>query len=707
VKIGPTCVEENSMTAQSVYSVCPHDCPDTCGAITRVEGGRAITFVANPDHAITRGWLCAKVNDYLAHVYHPDRLRYPLRRTGNKGAAPEWKRISWGEAISVISEKWRKIIDRHGAEAILPYSYSGTLGLVQMDVCNTRFWNRLGASRLIRAICGSACEFAIGATLGGRRGVPYHHVLDSEMLIIWGANPVSTGPHLMPFIRKAHRRGCELVVIDPRRSRTARGADLHLAPRPGSDAALALGIARVIVDRGLHAPDWLRSHAFGWERLEKRLDEYPLERVAKITGVDGGVIEELAIRYATRKPSLIKFADGINRNRNGGQTVRALCILPAITGQYGVRGAGICYSTSDYFNWDHAALHHREACPAPGRKINMNRLGAALTGEVTDPPVMSLYVFGANPIASAPNAGLIAEGLMRQDLFTVVHELFMTDTADYADIVLPATSQLEHTDLHRGYGHTVLAYNQAAISPLDECKSNWETLGLIASAMGFDEPWLHQTADQVIDEMITKTAAHAPELKGVDLNRLKSEGTVPMTLDYEVPYADLQFRTPSGKVELYCQSLAERFGADPLPAWTESPDTALPPIGRDGAEALELLSPASHHFVSSSFANQHELARREGAPTLQLHPKDAKSRGIVSGDRVEVINSRGWFKLEARVSEDVIPGVVVTYKGFWAKWNGGRNLNWTTSDTLADLAGQSTFHTNRVWVNKVEDRRAS
>ncbi|HSS64660.1 MAG TPA: molybdopterin-dependent oxidoreductase, partial [Gammaproteobacteria bacterium] len=537
--------------------------------------------------------------------------------------------------------------------------------------------------------------------------VPYHHVLDSRMLIIWGANPVSTAPHLMPFIRKAHRRGCEVVVVDPRRSRTARGADLHVAPRPGSDAALALGIARVIVDEKLHDPQWLNVHASGWERLEQRLEEYPLGRVAEITGVDAGVIEGLAIRYATRKPSLIKFADGINRNRNGGQTVRALCALPAITGQYGVRGAGVCYSTSDYFSWNHAAMHHREGCPAPGRKINMNRLGAALTGEVTDPPVMSLYVYGANPVASSPNAGLIVEGLMREDLFTVVHELFMTDTADHADIVLPATSQLEHTDLHRGYGHTVLAYNRAAIPPLGECKSNWETLELIASAMGFDDSWLHQSADEIIDEMLTETAKHAPELKGIDLDRLQREGAVPLMLDDEVPYKDLRFRTPSGKVELYCRSLAERFDIDPLPAWTESPDAALSPPGYDSDDALDLLSPAPHHFVSSSFANQEALVRREGAPLLELHPDDAKSRGIVSGDRVEVINSRGSFELEAKVSEDVIPGVAVTYKGYWAKRNGGRNVNWTTSDVLADLAGQSTFHTNRVWVKKTGCRRVS
>ncbi len=690
------------MTAQSVYSVCPHDCPDTCGAITRVEDGCAVAFVANPDHEVTRGWLCAKVNDYLAHAYHPDRLRFPLRRTGPKGRAPVWTRISWDEAIGEISRRWREIIQRYGAQAILPYSYSGTLGLVQMDICNTRFWNRLGASRLIRAICGSACEFAVRATLGGRRGVPYHHVLDSEMLIVWGANPVSTGPHLMPFVRKAQRRGCEVVVIDPRRSRTARGADLHIAPRPGSDAALALGMARVIVNQRLHDPDWLDSHTLGWEAFEQRLKDYPLDRVAAITGVDPDVIERLAIRYATRKPSLIKFADGINRNRNGGQTVRALCALPAVTGQYGVRGAGVCYSTSDYFSWNHAAMHHREGCPAPGRKINMNRLGAALTGEVTDPPVMSLYVFGANPMASSPNAALIAEGLAREDLFTVVHELFMTDTADYADIVLPATSQLEHTDLHRGYGHTVLAYNQAAIPPLGECKSNWETLGLIAHAMGFEESWLHQSPDEIIVEMLSETAGHAPELRDIDLNRLKRQGAVPLTLDDEVPYADLRFRTPSGKVELYCESIANRFGIDPLPAWTESPDTAPPPEGLASEDALELLSPAPHHFVSSSFANQTELSRREGVPTLEMHSRDAERRGIGDGDRVEVFNRRGSFELQARVSEDVVPGVAVTFKGFWAKRNGGRNVNWTTSDTLADLAGQSTFHTNRVWVKKIE-----
>ena len=688
------------MSAKQVFSVCPHDCPDTCGAITRVEDGRAVAFLGDPEHPVTRGWLCAKVNDYLAHAYHPDRLRYPMRRTGAKGGDPGWQRISWEEAVTEIAGRWQDIGRRYGAEAILPYSYSGTLGLVQMDICNTRFWNRLGASRLIRAICGSACEFAVRATLGSRRSVPYDHVVDSRQIIVWGANPVSTGPHMMPFIRKAQRRGCELVVIDPRRSRTARGADLHIAPRPGSDAALALGMARAIVDQGLHDEAWLAANTNGWTAFRERLAEYPLERVAEITGVDAKTIADLARRYATRKPSLIKFADGINRNRNGGQSVRAICALPAVTGQYGVRAAGIAYSTSDYFHWNHAALHKREGCPPPGRKVNMNRLGAALTGEIDNPPIMSLYVFAANPAASSPNSRLIIEGLKRDDLFTVVHEQFLTDTADYADIVLPATSQLEHTDLHRGYGHTFLSYNEAALPPLEACRSNWETLGLLAGAMGFDEPALHQTPDEIIGEMLAASAPGAPELEGITLERLKREGTVAFTLDEAVPFADLKFGTPSGKVDLYSASLAERFGLDPLPGWIESPDLDPPPDGFDPGDALDLLSPAPHHFVSSSFANSPELNRREGGPALQINPRDAEARNIEDGDTVVAENRRGGFALRATVTGDVPPGVAVTYKGYWSKRHGGRNVNWTTSDTLADLAGQSTFHTNRVWVRK-------
>lgn len=692
------------MPTQHYYSVCPHDCPDTCGVLTEVEDGRAVRFRGDPRHPVTAGWLCAKVNPYLTHVYHPERLRHPLRRVGAKGGG-RWARVSWEEAIGEIAERWRRIIARYGAQAILPYSYSGTLGLVQMEVCNTRFWNRLGASRLLRTICGVAAESAVQATLGARHAPPYEHVRDSRLVLIWGHNPVSTAPHFMPHLRQARRRGCEVVVIDPRRTRTARGADLHVAPRPGTDAALALGMAHVIVAENRHEEHWLRAHTVGWEALRARLAAYPPERVAAITGLEEALIVELARRYATRRPALIRIADGINRNRNGGQSVRAICALPALTAQYGVRGGGLAYSTSDYIKWDRAALHHREGCPPKGRKVNMNRLGAALTGEVREPPIMSLYVYGSNPAAVAPNAGLVVTGLKRADLFTVVHEQFLTDTADLADIVLPATSQLEHTDLHRAYGHTVLGYNQAAVAPLGESKSNWEVLGLLARAMGFDEPWLQQTPDEVIDEILTATAAHTPALRGVTLARLQREGAVTLAVEPEVPFADLRFPTPSGKVELYCEALAEQ-GVDPLPAWVDNADAGSAPAGCASGDALELITPAAHHFVTSTFANHPELARREGEPIIEIHPRDAEARGIANGDRVRVENARGWCSLRAVVTEGVRRGVAASPKGFWSKHTGGRNVNWTTSDALADMAGQSTFHTNRVWVRRVPEEPA-
>ena len=438
-----------------------------------------------------------------------------------------------------------------------------------------------------------------------------------------------------------------------------------------------------------------------------RLADYDPAHVATITGLPEQAIIDLARRYATTRPGLIKIADGLQRRLNGGQTVRAICALPAITGQYGTQGGGLAYSTSGYLRWDSAALNHWAECPAPARSVNMNRLGAALLGEVTDPPVMSLFVFGANPATSSPNAGKIVEGLRREDLFTVVHELLMTDTAAYADIVLPATSQLEQTDLHKAYGHTLLTYNQPAIPPLGESKSNWAVMGLLAEALGFAEPWLHHSPDEVIEEILTATAAHHPALQGITLAKLKANGAVPLQLESTTPFADLRFPTPSGKVELYCETLA-RAGLDPLPGWIDRQDEpAPPPENHEPASApLTLISGAAHHFVSSSLAGQPGLLAREGAPFVEIHPADAAVRGISAGDTVIVENGRGWCRLRAVITDGVRPGVLASPKGRWARFdplaNGqkGRNINWTTSDALGDLAGQSTFHSNRVWVRK-------
>jgi anaerobic selenocysteine-containing dehydrogenase len=696
------------MSKQLIYGACPHDCPDTCGVITEVEEGRAVKFYADPEHPITEGWLCAKVRPYLERVYHPDRLQYPLLRVGPKGSG-QWQRITWDEALAEIGQRWGEIIERYGAAAILPYSYSGTLGLVQMGAASARLWSRLGASRLERSICGAAAEYAVESTLGVRQSQPYAEVIHSRLVIIWGHNPVSTAPHFMPHLVKAQRQGCRVVVIDPRRTRTARQADIHLAPRPGTDGVLALAMAHVIVKEGLHEEAWLEQHTVGWPQLRERLVDYPPERAAEITGLPLQTIIELARLYATTQPSLIKIADGLQRNLNGGQTVRAICALPALTGQYGLQGGGLSYSTSGYIKWNTRALFHWDECPPQARSINMNRLGVALLGEATDPPVMALYVFGANPVGVSPNAGKIVEGLKREDLFTVVHELFMTDTADYADIVLPATSQLEHVDLHKGYGHTFLTYNHPAISPLGESKSNWEVMSLLAKALGLTDPWLHQTPDEIIEEILTATAATNPALQGITLARLKSEPSIPLTLESTTPFANLKFPTPSGKVELYSETIA-KAGLDPLPGWVEDREDFSPPLATNGSELppLDLITSAAHHFVTSSMANQPNLIDREGVPFVEIHPDDAALRQIKNGDTVIIENGRGWCKLQAVVTEAIRPGVLASPKGRWARLDpfqngeGGRNVNWTVSDALADMAGQSTFHSNRVWVRRCD-----
>lgn len=700
-------------TTLRVRGACPHDCPDTCATITEVRDGTAVRFYADPGHPVTQGWLCAKVRPYLERVYSPDRLTHPLRRIGPKGSG-NWQRISWEDAITAITDRWKAIIAEHGAAAILPYSYSGTLGLLQNIVSASRLWNRMGASGLERSICGAAAERAVEATLGSRWAPDPADVLHSKLVIIWGHNPASTGPHFMPLLRRAQRQGAYVVVIDPRRTLTTGTADLHIRPRPATDGALALGLMHVIFSEGLHDEAWLEQHTIGWRELRERALEYPPERVAAITGVSAETIIDLARRYATTKPALLKSADGVQRHGNGGQTFRALCCLPAVVGQYGVQGGGLFYSTSGYAKWDSEVVGHASECPPTPRVINMNRLGAALTGEASDPPIMSLFVFAANPVTSTPNAGLIVQGLMREDLFTVVHEQFMTDTAQYADIVLPATTQLEQHDLHKGYGHRNLQYNHPAIPPLGECKSNWDMMRLLATGMGYQEPWLHEGAEEALRGIIDASRAINPFYAEMTLERLQAEGTVPLFFapGGEVPFADGRFPTPSGKVELRCDALRAE-GLDPLPEYVEPAEFAEQRRARrsdapidttaDPAAALVLISGASHHYVSSSFANQPSLMAKEGEPFIEINPADAAARGVCHGADVLIENARGWCKLRAVVTEDVPPGVAVAPKGSWSRLSRhGRNINWVTPDALADLAGQSTFHSNLVQIRPAE-----
>jgi len=651
---------------------------------------------------VTRGWLCAKVNRYLERVYHPERLLYPMRRVGPKGSA-EFVRISWDDAVSEIVGRWQEIIARSGAQCILPYSYAGTLGLVQGAVADSRLWNRLGACRLERAICGHAAEEAVQLTIGGRLAPSPETLLHSKLIMIWGSNPASTAPHIMPFLRQAQRKGSRVIVIDPIRTLTARSADQHVQPFPGTDAALALSMMHVIVTEGLHNLAWIAEHTLGWEWLLERILQYPPERGAQITGLAVETIIDLARMYASTTPALLRVTDGINRHTNGGQTVRTLLCLPALTGQYGLLGGGVMYSTSDWLKWDKIVLarEHEDVCPPAPRTLNMNRLGALLTGEA-DPPIYALYVYNANPAASAPNAGKVAEGLRRNDLFTVVHELFMTETARSADIVLPATSQLEHVDLHKPYGHMMLQYNTPAIAPLGEARSNWDVMRTLAQALGFQERWLRDDVETVIREIVEATAAQSSRLAGITLERLQVEGALPLHIpeDERVPFANGIFRTPSGKVEFYSDRAADK-GYDPVPDW--QPEAEMPLKRRRDTpvsnEYLPLLCPAAHHFISSTFGNQERMIAKEQAPTLQIHPLDAEARNIRSGQLVRVSNERGWCRLVAEVTEDVRPGVLATTTVWWPQFSPDRrNVNWTTSDRLADFNGGSTFYTNQVLV---------
>ena len=604
--------QSNGQHSATVFrGACPHDCPDTCAVLSTVENGIITSFVADPDHSVTDGWLCAKVRPYLGRVYAEDRLMHPLRRTGPKGS-DQWKPISWDDALSEIAERWQDIINRSGSEAILPYSYSGTLGLVEMGVASSRFWNRLGASGLERSICDAAATAAVLATIGAKWAPDPQDVLKSGMLIIWGHNPASTAPHFMPILREAQRNGTQVVVIDPRKTRTARSADLHLQPNPATDGALALGMAHVLFAEGLIDSQWIENHTVGWEALRGRVAHYPPDRVATITGLSAESIVSLARQYASNRPSMIKIADGVQRHGGGGQAVRSILTLPALTGQYGVRGGGLFYSQSGHIIWNAEAVGHAGQCHPPIRSINMNRLGAALLGEISDPPIESLYVFGANPVASTPNASAIVEGMMREDLFTVVHEQFMTDTARLADIVLPATTQVEHLDLHKPYGHRHLLLNTPAIAPQGECRSNWTVMQNLATAMGYDETWLHEDSETVIRSILAATRAENPYLTDITFERLQTEGSIPYAdgPNGSVPFADHRFPTPSGKVELFSETLAKQ-GSDPLPDYLEPAEFA----GRKNDDGqLMLLSGAAHHFVSSSMANQPALIAKEGSP---------------------------------------------------------------------------------------------
>ncbi len=692
----------------TVLTACPHDCPDACSIVARVKDGRLLGVAGNPLNPYTAGNLCRKVAHYEERVYSPDRVLYPLKRVGARGAG-EWRRFTWDEALNEIVLRWQEIIRRYGSEAILPYSYAGTMGLVNMDACTGRLWNRMASSRLARTICSTAAQTGYGYVYGASGGADPKDFVNSQFIICWGANLASTTVHMMPIVREAQRRGATFVVIDPFRTRTANAADWYIAPRPGTDAALALGMANVIFAKGLHDEAFLRERTVGWIEFRDRCASFTPDRVADITGIAAEEIVKLAVAYATQLPSAIRLGYGISRTSHGGSIIRAISTLPAVIGAWGHSGGGLLLSTSSHFKFNSAELWRPDLRVSPQdmsavhwnrdtpRTINMNQIGDALL-DLQDPPIMSMFVFNSNPAAVAPDSARVRKGLMRDDLFLVVHEQMMTDTANLADIVLPATSQLECLDIMRSYGHLYVNLCTPAIPPLGESRANIDVQNALAHAMGFTDSAFDQDAEAIIRAALQ---SDSPLMQGITYERLQMEGFVRLNTEETpwVPYkAGHDFATKSGRVELY-SAAAEKDGYDPLP------DYYPPAESRDGDPELasrypiNLLSPAAHHFLNSTFSNIDSLRKSEREPRIWLSPKDCEERSIEDGMSVRVWNDRGEVILAAVVSDRVKPGVAWSPSLWWHRDSPhGANVNVLTSQRVTDMGGGSTFHTNLIQV---------
>jgi anaerobic selenocysteine-containing dehydrogenase len=670
--------------------------------LVTVEDGRATRLRGDPDHPFTRGFLCQKVSRYLERVYHPGRLKYPMVRSGPKGRG-EFRRVSWEDAIGLIADRFRAIAgSADGPQAILPYSYAGTMGKLQGESLGGRLFHRLGASLLDRTICASAGAAGCDITLGTRAAIDPEAVIHSRYIINWGSNTSVTNMHLWALMHRARKAGARIVTIDPFRSKTAEKSDWWLPVRPGTDAALALGIMHVLWRDGLQDDDFLARYCLGADELRDRaLREYSPDRVAHITGWPASDIERLAREYGTVRPALIRLNYGLQRHRGGGMAVRTICCLPAVIGAWRLVGGGALLSTSKLYPFDADALQRPDLAPRGTRTVNMVQLAEALLGELPGPPVRALYVYNANPAAVCPDHARVVRGLAREDLFTVVHEQFQTDTADYADVLLPATTQLEHFDIHGSYGHLYVQVNEPAIAPLNEAKSNNDVFRLLAKRLGFEDEFF-QVSDEELAANTLSPRSKGTALEGIGLDRLKREGPVRLNLpkDY-APFAEGNFPTPSGKCELYSPALAAR-GLDPLPTYTpplEDPQTR-PDLA--AKYPLQMLSPPVPSFLNSSFVNVDSLRQEAGEPTVELHPADAARRGIEAGQWVRVFNDRGAFQARAVVAESVKPGVVVSQGIWWTRYTpDGANCNITTSTALTDFGGGATFFDNLVEIAPV------
>jgi len=676
-------------TRQSVRAACPHDCPDTCAMIVTVENGKATKVAGAVDHPSTDGFLCTKVNRYLERTYSPQRVLFPMKRVGEKGKGI-FRRISWEEALDTIATEFTRIAESEdGPQAILPYSYAGTMGLIQGSSMDRRFFHRLGASQLDRTICASAGAAGYKATIGASVGTDPERFDEARLILLWGANPVTSNVHLWPKIVEARRRGAKVIAIDPYRSLSAEKCDEHLAILPGTDAALALGMMHVLVTENLIDQAYVNDYTLGFDALANRVLEYSPERVAKITGIAAETIRRLTRDYARLQPSVIRLNYGMQRHAGGGMAVRTVACLPALVGAWRHPAGGAVLSTSGSFGINVNALERPDLKWNNPRIINMSAIGKALL-ELNDPPVRGLYVYNSNPVAVAPDSSSVIAGFSRTDLFTVVHEIFQTDTADYADILLPATTQLEQFDLHKAYGHLYLLVNNPAIEPIGEAKPNSEVFRLIAARLGFDDPCLRDSDEEMARQALRSDHPWMPK---VELEELKERGWVRLNVPERfAPFAEGNFLTPSGKCEFYSSSLKVQ-GMDPLPTYIPPRESVATAPELAAKYPLAMLSPPAHNFLNSSFANLPSFIHAEKEPMLDMHPEDAAERGLSDGARVVIFNDRGSFGAKLRVTDKARRGVVVALSIWWKKLSpDGQNANNVTSQELTDLGAAATFY---------------
>jgi molybdopterin guanine dinucleotide-containing S/N-oxide reductase-like protein len=714
-----------------VHTVCSHDCPDSCAVLVSVdENGRAVKIQGDPSQPVTQGFLCGKVAKYLDRVYAPDRILYPLRR---KPGAPKgslkrgeehesFERVSWDEALDAIAARLKQIAATYGPESILPYSYAGTIGVLGFGSMDRRFFHRLGASQLDRTICSEAGGVAWNYVYGKKLGMPTEDFRLAKLIIAWGANIHGNNVHLWPMVEQARRHGARLIVIDPYKTRTAALADWHIAIRPGTDGALALGMMHVILREGLEDRAYIEEMTHGFDALAERVGDYTPERVAAWTGMTPGEVEQLARTYATTRPAALRLNYGVQRSENGGTAVRAIAMLPALTGAWKYRGGGGQLSTSGAFQWNKKAVERPElALASPlkraARIVNMSTLGRALTelGQRSDarpadgPPVQALFVYNSNPGAVAPNLNTVRRGFMRPDLFTVVHELFFNDTTDYADYILPATTFLEHTDIQGAYGHYFVQLSNQAIAPPGEARSNVRLFAELAQRMGFTEDCFRDTPEEIIKQALGVTSGNGgratnPNMEHITFEDLKREGHIPLAFHRDpetqpfMPNVSGRVPTPSGKIEFYSEALAA-LGLDALPGF-------VPPTESRWSDSkkypLEFLSRKADNYMNSTFANLDGHRKMEARKThlLEMHPTDAKARGITDGALVRIFNDRGSLRLTAHVNGSVPAGVVAAQLD-WAKLhNDSNNVNSLTSERLTDIGAGATFYSTLVEVAK-------